>query len=76
MSWIKCSERMPKEHVPVLVYGYSWATGRHMTATYELVDFGIGPKFSCVGATGAERENELSHEHITHWQPLPEPPNE
>lgn len=61
-GWIKCSDRMPEEHEPVLVHQEG---GVIFCAEYE-EDYGFCPdEFPNVPKQGCE---------ITHWMPLPNPP--
>lgn len=61
-NWIKCSERLPEDGVGVLAW---WSGG-------------------CVKALYDPRPKEWKHydyldmrlSGVTHWQPLPEAPNE
>ena len=63
-NWIKCSERMPDDFVDVLV-----TDGVHVEVMWldcdEYWDNWLEPR-----AVTVDRED------ITHWQPLPEPPQE
>jgi hypothetical protein len=67
-AWIKCGERMPPDGVPVLVwcpsgpkFGMEW--GAHVAQ----ID----------GAFGFCGDVEWAHLDLTtHWQALPEPPND
>lgn len=63
-NWIKCSERMPDDFVDVLV-----TDGVHVEVMWldcdEYWDSWLEPR-----AVTVDRED------ITHWQPLPEPPQE
>lgn len=70
MEWIKCSDRMPDNLQPVLIYTPSklWLCPI-ATAIIEL---------GCWASTGND-ENEVSwleFSDVTHWMPLPEAPKE
>jgi len=84
MTWIKCAERMPKDMQRVLITGpdadrpgvktnfvdpHKWS---------QAVAYWYGPSYLSdppvtwvLDATGDGVDI-----HPTHWQPLPEPPNE
>ena len=60
--WIKCSEQMPLDNVPVLVWKVSKFTPKYETCSIA----------SCI-----DGEFDLlasDHFTVTHWQPLPSPP--
>ena len=65
-NWIKCSERMPEHGMPVLVVGAIGNTVQNNVYEWD-------------GNTWSDFRNDYG-EHgpstITHWQPLPEAPNE
>lgn len=63
-NWIKCSERMPDEHRAVLVFDPEEEDGQHVAS------FSYG---SWVYGVSWDVNLEC---YPTHWQPLPEPPNE
>jgi Protein of unknown function (DUF551) len=58
MRWVKCGEQMPEIDERVLVYD------------------GGGKIFICHHENGFWRDFRVgySHNKITHWQPLPAPP--
>lgn len=62
-NWIKCSERMPKHGQDVIVYVKA---GYQYTAKYNSASV----MFLC------DDEGFVSCIDVTHWQPLPEPPND
>lgn len=61
-EWIKCSERLPDTVVKCLGY-------REIMQTYSIVFF------SSAGRWMFAYEPEYASD-ITHWMPLPEPPEE
>lgn len=86
-NWIKCSERMPEIGVnnwrtalPVIVncdfgvlpayYGFTWYQGEKRFGFMQSVRYGNGR-----GHSPDECECGLI-KNVTHWQPLPEPPQE
>lgn len=68
-NWIKCSERMPDSQETNTVLGYSKTTGLVSEYFYDHDD----ESFSYYNFCGCHSFNTDS---ITHWQPLPEPPQE
>lgn len=62
--WIPCSERLPEYGVDVLVYSKSWED--HIQVAHIQYD-GIMWELS-------DGEFYFSQSDVTHWMPLPEPP--
>lgn len=63
-TWIKCSEQMPLDNVPVLVWKVSKFNPKYETC-------GIAP---CIdGEFDLLAANDFI---VTHWQPLPAPPKD
>lgn len=59
--WIPCSERLPEKHVEVLAYSPYW--GKIVVAMW-------GGEYWLEQWT----DDDLEQSEITHWMPLPEPP--
>lgn len=68
MNWIKSSEHLPKEYIPILIYGAATCGGN--CSRLPMVREGIyrSGKFEF-------GEYDCSCD-VTHWMPLPEPPKE
>ena len=74
MEWIKCSDRLPDENEPVLIY-------RDLGISSGLVS---GLKWYYIDSLGnvssleypGDYETEWTYEKPTHWQPFPKPPKE
>lgn len=62
-AWIDVKERMPHHSQEVNVYPV-WVDGKHGVSTRHVFNDGRG-------GTYFEHDNAM----ITHWQPLPSPPN-
>lgn len=83
-DWIKCSERMPDEDWPVWLWGAYEENRENLQWGFE--GYRLGEKFFAYnnGLTshmqqwerdmGYDQDFEASN--VTHWQPLPEPPQE
>lgn len=67
-EWIKCSERLPEEQIEVLV----WYEGTGMVPGSIGIDHLAKDRFE----NGAPLTWYLAGDTVTHWMPLPEPPNE
>ena len=65
-NWIKCSERMPESGIRVLLYFPQYAG--HIEDGF-IDDVGDGPYHYLF-------DGDCFGENPTHWQPLPEPPQE
>lgn len=59
-KWIECSERMPEYFCDVLI-----TDGEHVE-----VKWWDGDEWDC----WAERNSDICSDDVTHWMPLPEPP--
>jgi len=71
MAWIRCSERVPEPETEVLVYvdghrGPSWSNNHCLVAYWA----------PWADEWYEERHSETWLVGVTHWQPLPEPPND
>ena len=61
-GWISVSERLPEEGVTVLIYTIDGETKEaHLSGYLDL---------------WSDNEDVYRYDDITHWIPLPEPPNE
>ena len=57
--WIPCSERLPEQEVRILLFAAGEVYLGELTDIKELFDTDIG---------------FMKNGHVTHWMPLPEPP--
>ena len=57
--WIPCSERLPEQEVRILLFAAGEVYVGELTDIKDVFDTDIG--FMTIG-------------HVTHWMPLPEPP--
>lgn len=63
MNWIKCSEKMPEIGVSVLAV---WNRGVQVLFVHSMTGmWDDGDYWSCIGL-----------DEVTHWMPLPQPPEE
>lgn len=65
-GWVDVKERLPNKDGKYLVH----------YQTQVLCDDRYLPKFDVVNYSCCIRHFDFYHDHITHWQPLPEPPQE
>ena len=65
-NWIKCSERMPDEEGRVIGYG----------ATLSVGEFYFDAEDETFSFSNYCGEHHFTTKDVTHWQPLPEPPQE
>lgn len=63
-GWVSIKERLPNKDGKYLVH----------YQTQVLCDGRYLPKFDVVNYSSCIRHFDFYHDHITHWQPLPEPP--
>lgn len=71
-EWIKCSDRLPEDCVNVLIF---CPLIKQMTAAYLAYSVDREPLFYCI-IDFDEYDQNASIEDITHWMPLPNPPQE
>lgn len=82
MEWIKCSHRLPEPNSKLLAYAKD-AFSDH----YTIISAVYYDKFEMKGGKPKYEFHEYCHcsgmewdymmiEDVTHWMPLPEPPNE
>ncbi len=69
MNWIALKDQLPPKNVGVLVSDGVIVTAAQWSPIFEGKPWWSGHEFS-----GYEWEFDFSHESITHWMPLPEPP--
>lgn len=65
-GWISIKDRLPNKDGKYLVH----------YQTQVLCDGGYLPKFDVVNYSSCIRHFDFYHNHITHWQELPESPKE
>lgn len=85
-NWISVKDRLPEKGVTVLIYynfnEYTWIssepiiekiilTSKYCPPDYPGEFFWL-PENRFAGCDGVER---LETKHVSHWMPLPEPPN-
>jgi hypothetical protein len=70
MMWISVEDRLPEEHKHVLAYSI---TGTIHPAYLSMIG-GTDPQWTIAGFGGAYFLHDDSFGFITHWMPLPEPP--
>jgi hypothetical protein len=68
MTWIKCAERMPDKGRPVLVFGKERENEKALVWLMQWTR-------DNVWLSPGNYWDEIQPSLITHWQPLPEPPN-
>lgn len=66
-KWIRCAERMPDAGVEVLVY-----VVRHNARFIDVASREARPGGSFLWIIP---DNDFELDEVTHWMPLPEPPN-
>ena len=83
-DWISVEDRLPEEHDSIFAKAYGtkrWADGMFRTISDEVlacVAFEDGHKVTMTLRThdGAWALSSIHRGHVTHWMPLPEPPEE
>ena len=73
MSWIKCSERMPAEGQYVLFFVPASTPGG---ADHYIATGSWGRVNEHIPCAWSDGDQPWSAAEVTHWQPLPEPPND
>ena len=78
VGWISVKERLPDKDQEVLIFANSWGEKHITSATFMgLPDYLKGkPWWSGNGWSGYEWEWDFNEDHISHWMPLPPPPEE
>ena len=68
-EWIRVEDRMPQDEAPVLIY-YGFEHGMDMGLMFVgvLTYYAFDPK--------PHWQHESTGLRVTHWMPLPEPPEE
>lgn len=66
-GWISCSERMPEDEQEVIVYN---------KLGYRYVSYFDGHSGLFFDMRGGNQMNCIEHILVTHWIPLPEPPQQ
>lgn len=75
-EWISIKDRLPEFNIPVLVYAIGKIDGFIGSSIIEITDYTNRKYgFNIVG-WNAPRQYFLVDYEITHWMPLPEPPQE
>ena len=70
-NWISVEERLPETDDSVLVHPGVELENFHQIAEYDMFNL------KCFVVTEYQSHGvvEFEHKHVTHWMPLPEPPN-
>ena len=63
IRWIPCKERLPERDLDVLVYVKSWNNIQVAHIQYDGILWEL-----------SDGEFSFSKSHVSHWMPLPEPP--
>lgn len=78
-NWIKCSERLP-ERIQESVLAFGTLEDESAPAVHEAYTIWNGKWFSVRSKEALSSEGyviqEMTIHNVTHWQPLPEAPNE
>jgi hypothetical protein len=77
--WIPCSERLPDDVGSYLVYYHEWSNGdflpKYDDYRIRVMRFVNNGKWRMPVCTDKRCEADTNRE-VTHWQPLPQPPQE
>ena len=75
MKWISVKDRLPKFDIKVLLYIKEFCVGTSKISTLRLIKIG---SFDYVCSRGnyfmIDKRSYKSDEDVTHWMPLPDPP--
>lgn len=63
-EWVKCSDRLPEKDIGILIFWNGNVRMAELQNTGSHFDFFVSGTFY------------LDGEDVTHWMPLPEPPND
>jgi hypothetical protein len=77
MEWIKCSDRLPNDEDPILIFVDGDCHVAHWEDDIDKYTTGIGLDcYYCGGQTSISFINDWHGNLITHWMPLPDPPKD
>jgi hypothetical protein len=74
MDWISVEESLPDLEASVLLLVYGKATQGYLFEDYELNELTMG-KTWYKGFQNEFSDDFLEYVDVTHWMPLPSPPN-
>lgn len=79
MGWIKVSDRLPDYNIEVLVFGERKRMNPQMGGAYIQISKrqNLDGNFTLREIERMQDKNEFSlMQYVTHWMPLPEPPQD